>query len=56
MNNLSSYCGLVDAKIRAADKDLPVMNQTFDFANELNNFSNDDGLEEKFFLRSHGST
>ena len=24
MNNLSSYCGLVDAKIRAADKDLPV--------------------------------
>ena len=25
MNNLSSYCGLVDAKIRASDKDLPVM-------------------------------
>ena len=24
MNNLSSYCGLVDAKIRAPDKDLPV--------------------------------
>ena len=24
MNNLSSYCGLVDAKIRACDKDLPV--------------------------------
>ena len=24
MNNLSSYCGLVDAKIRAADKDLPL--------------------------------
>ena len=24
MNNLSSYCGLVDAKIRAYDKDLPV--------------------------------
>ena len=24
MNNLSSYCGLVDAKIRAFDKDLPV--------------------------------
>ena len=23
MNNLSSYCGLVDAKIRASDKDLP---------------------------------
>ena len=24
MNNLWSYCGLVDAKIRASDKDLPV--------------------------------
>ena len=24
MNNLSSYCGLVDAKIRASDKDLSV--------------------------------
>ena len=27
MNNLSSYCGLVDAKIRASDKDLPVQMQ-----------------------------
>ena len=25
MNNLSSYCGFVDAKIRASDKDLPVL-------------------------------
>ena len=24
MNNLSSYCGLVNAKIGALDKDLPV--------------------------------
>ena len=24
MNNLSSYCGLADAKIRASDKNLPV--------------------------------
>ena len=24
MNNLLSYCGLVDAKIKASDKDLPV--------------------------------
>ena len=24
MNNLSSYCGLVDAKISASEKDLPV--------------------------------
>ena len=28
MNNLSSYCGLVDAKIRASDKDLPVSKST----------------------------
>ena len=26
MNNVLSYCGLVDAKIRASDKDLPVQN------------------------------
>ena len=25
MNNLSSYCGLVDARINASDKDLPVV-------------------------------
>ena len=31
MNNLSSYFGLVDAKIRASDKDLPVL-QIFDNA------------------------
>ena len=24
MNNLSSYCGLLDAKIRSSDKDLPI--------------------------------
>ena len=29
MNNLSSYCGLVEAKIRAFDKDLPVQNPYF---------------------------
>ena len=30
MHDLSSYCGLVDAKLRASDKDLPVMkNQKF---------------------------
>ena len=28
MNNLSSYCGLVDAKIRASDKDLPVTSES----------------------------
>ena len=40
MNNLSSYCGLVDAKIRASDKDLPVLKifraiNTFDAVFEL---------------------
>ena len=25
MKNLSSYCGLVDARISASDKDLPVI-------------------------------
>ena len=30
MNNLSSYCGLFDAKIRASDKDLPVLYALFD--------------------------
>ena len=28
MNNLLPYCGLVDAKIRASDKDLPVLKST----------------------------
>ena len=27
MSNLLSYCGLIDAKIRASDKDLPVQKQ-----------------------------
>ena len=26
MNNLLSYCGLVDVRINASDKDLPVQN------------------------------
>ena len=29
MNNQSSYCGLVDAKIRGSDKDLPVLDIIF---------------------------
>ena len=27
MNNLLSYCGLTDARIRASEKDLPVLSQ-----------------------------
>ena len=37
MNNLSSYCGLVDAKIRTSDKDLPVLATTQ--YNPLGNFN-----------------
>ena len=29
MNNLMSYCGLIDAKIRASDKDLPLTSGRF---------------------------
>ena len=28
INNLLSYCGLVDARIKASDKDLPVLHST----------------------------
>ena len=30
MNNLFSYCGLIDAKIRASDKDVSVLFNPFD--------------------------
>ena len=39
MNNLSSYCGLVDAKIRASDKDLPVKQTFLTHPASLNIFS-----------------
>ena len=29
MSNLLSYCGLIDAKMRASDKDLPVKELTY---------------------------
>ena len=34
MNNLLSYCGLIDAKIRASDKDLPVPDKKQSFSKE----------------------
>ena len=50
MSNLSSYCGLVDAKIRASDKDLPVaamletqfyvLNIYINFAHIINSITN----------------
>ena len=33
MDNLYSYCGLVDAKIRASDIDLPVRENFFEYPN-----------------------
>ena len=35
MNNLSSYCRLLDAKIRASDKELPLKNSHFGDASKL---------------------
>ena len=35
MNNLSLYCGLIDAKIRASDKDLPVSNEGSNFKKKI---------------------
>ena len=29
LNNLSSYCGLTDARMRASEKDLPVLKGVF---------------------------
>ena len=39
MNNLLSYCGLVDAKIRASDKDLPVRYHIFFDINKTSNIT-----------------
>ena len=32
MNNLSSYCGLSDARMRASEKDLPVLQELRGYA------------------------
>ena len=36
MNNMLSYCGLVDAKISASDKDLPVLKTSYHWVKALN--------------------
>jgi hypothetical protein len=43
MNNLSSYCGLVDAKIRASDKDLLVKKKK----NAQKKIRENDGVDKK---------
>ncbi len=35
MNNLLSYCGLVDARISASEKDLPLTEHFFDLFLEV---------------------
>ena len=49
MNNLLSYCGLVDAKIRASDKDLPVKDSILDFAGNVSYVSTSGQLSETMF-------
>ena len=39
-----SYCGLVDAKIRASDKDLPVLLNFLDINKNFKNFISFSGL------------
>ena len=41
MNNLLSYCGLVNAKIRAPDKDLPVTSSIVEFTEKMGKKSKD---------------
>ena len=47
MNNLSSYCGLVDARINASDKELPVC--IILHQNSKSNFKNVDGFSRGEF-------
>ena len=47
MNNLSSYCGLVDAKIRASDKDLPVQSMNLPTENSEFNSVNVENPESE---------
>ena len=49
MNNLLSYCGLVDAKIRASEKDLPVKDSILDFAGNASSASTSGQLSETMF-------
>ena len=39
MNNLLSYCGLVDARISASEKDLPVSNSKNKYHRYSQNFA-----------------
>ena len=43
MNNLLSYCGLVDARISASEKDLPVQLSLDEIGNIPKPYSNQEG-------------
>ena len=63
MNNLSSYCGLVDTRISASDKDLPVTGSSlesnfklFDYQRDSNykiQLKNQSQCQKKCFLIGH---
>ena len=61
MNNTLSYCGLVDARIRASNKDLPVRSHfsTSVFEQILVSFYRDNltisRIKNRFFYRQKGS-
>ena len=52
MNNLLSYFGLIDAKIRASDKDLPVLNIKVKCESKKD-FDPCDGERKKMKIVSH---
>ena len=49
MNNLFSYCGLVDARIRASEKDLPVPSISTIYIGKTPIFSMDCSYHENQF-------
>ena len=55
MNNLSSYCGLVDARIKASDKDLPVHNKKGEIMPLKKKRLFIDKIEKVMFLHKQGN-
>ena len=55
MNNLSSYCGPVDARIRASDKDLPVHNKKGEIMPQKKKRLFIDKIEKVMFLHKQGN-
>ena len=55
MNNLSSYCGFVDAKIGASDKDLPVLWTLFSIYLNLGSTSGVYNLKQVWYVYIKGT-